>query len=155
MREAEHNLDTAWKAIDIELAKYSVFTPRVKRLMKSRPSRGTPPWDENAELEQGKKHREQTTIEPQAVADAHWHLQLATERTLDKATTIAALRPKEKTKSTSQQTDAVHEIVPVAESETETEPTFEVDRRALKVFRNLFFTPSIYIQSAGDVPWAD
>ena len=148
MRLAEENLDAMWKAMDHELSRYPVFTPRVRDLLATRRKQRTLPWDE---VRDGKSQARVAVEEYQPMSEIHFELQSRTERTIDKHRVVQR-KVKEKTKGATAPSTADAAVeAPTSQSE---ELAFFVDKRALKVFRTIFFVPSTS-SLPGEVAWAD
>ena len=144
---AEENLDAVWKAMDHELSRYPVFTPRVRALLATRRKQRTVPWDEARD---GKQQESTPFDESQPLSEIHFELRSRTERTIGRDAQ-AAPKLKAKTKGTSQQPEAQ---VPVAAAPEVKEVSFLVDRRALKALRTVLFVPSMS-SLPGEVAWTD
>lgn len=148
MRRAEANLDIVWKAMDHELSRYPVFTPRVRELLATRRKERTLPWDESRD---GKQQATMAVDDSQPLSDIHFELQSRTERTLSRAPRAPA-KSKEKTKGTA--SGAMMQPEQEATTPEAKEVSFSVDKRALKALRTIFFVPSAS-SLPGEVAWTD
>jgi hypothetical protein len=148
IRQAEINLDTFWAAADRAISPY--MTKRLQILLANRELQRTPPWmplTKDNTL-QNKRMIEMLT---QPMSEIHLQLEKSTESTIDRST------PDQK--SSKAKTRGTADPARMAQTEQMEEPakpelSFEVDKRALKVFRTLFYTPSTSSQP-GEIPWAD
>jgi hypothetical protein len=77
--------------------------------------------------------------------------QWKTEKTLE-PNVSQSKEAKEKTRGSARPEPLAPEPAPSAQEDQQ--PQFKVDRRALKAFKTIFFTPSSSSQP-GEVPWAD
>ncbi|KAL2752005.1 hypothetical protein ACRALDRAFT_2114393 [Sodiomyces alcalophilus JCM 7366] len=161
MRSAEAALDAFWAAF---LASYQdTLNPRLREILVERKPQRTPPWAEMQVPEaqpQGKG-----AIDPSSLAAPFGGLNVQDEES--KSKTAAAPRPpKVKTRGVPDPTKTGVETVTTASgndaaasaagenSGDNTAPVLRVDRRALKAFQALFFTPDATRQ-AGETNWSD
>ncbi|CAK1357618.1 uncharacterized protein RHO25_008276 [Cercospora beticola] len=165
MRLAEQNLDTFWNKVD-ELVHRNAGDLRntaVRELMlQPRLLHRTPEWldpetkqDNNAS--QAKKNQQVDAL-CKPLSEIYFDLELRTETSgNDKGVHIAQPRTKPKTRgapaSTPAPVDDNNNILP-EENLLDPQPIFEVDNRALKVFKTIFYTPSSG-STPGELPWAD
>ncbi|KAF7118920.1 hypothetical protein CNMCM5793_008556 [Aspergillus hiratsukae] len=151
MRSAERNLDAFWRAVDSLMPVTRGMTRRnaVYKVLTRIPGnlQRTPAW-----VEPEKRPAKVTGLE-KSLADLQFELVHRTEKTIEPVT---APVPKKKVKSQgkpSMPDKAVEPELPV-EDECDRQPTFKVDKRALKVFSTLFYQPSQNAQP-GEIPWND
>lgn len=118
----------------------------------------TPEWVE-PESKQGKKGAPANdTIEAlcKPLSEIYFDLERRTESTTKKDPAAHQSKTKQKTRgvgapepSTANDATAQSNLISLDQ-----QPTFEVDARALKVFRTIFYTPSSN-SNPGEVPWMD
>ena len=159
LRQGEANLDAVWAELDSLMKENMPWFENLalyELLSQPRSLRRTPEW---TEPDQTKKEKKQPGFENDL-----WSLNRPlsnlflgeSEQPGQKIDTVPLKKTKAKTKGEPTKIQVVE--VPAAEvPETEQvdhQPTFEVDARALKVFRMLFFNPEV-TSSPGTVPWND
>ena len=151
MRIAEKNLDDFWRAVDGELVSNGAVISRVRRLLDGRMLQRTQEWVEPSKGEQ----MEAVSVLPYSLAEEMLHLERSTTSTLNAGSSIVP-KNKTKTRGTSELTIADAEAVPqpVEPMKIDRQPKFQVDKRAHKVFKTIFFAPSASSQP-GEVAWAD
>jgi len=156
MQKSEKNLDDFWRAIDrvvLKTANDSLLSPY-------RTLQRTPDWIELApkvSLEDKKKKKKKK--KGTQVEELMQGLELRSESTIDSKEAIQQQKDKVKTRGTA---DAAAEKTLVKKSTNDTDvssqidhqPTFKLDKRALKVFSALFYQPSESSQP-GEIPWID
>lgn len=146
LREAEANLDAFWMALCQDLKDKDAMTPRFQKLL-AYPLQRTPPWVDTT----GKAKSDEDALAP-PMDQLRLGLEQSTERTLGQE---AATARKEKAKTRGVASTVV---VPAAQPEEAQLPekrlTFRVDKRALKVFKTVFFVPSAANQP-GEIMWGD
>ena len=155
MRQAEKNLDKFWYELDMKLAKIYPSSPRIKTLLSQRVLERTPEWVEPTQL---KKPGDADA--PNAKADSLSRplsdLQLNSQHDIPspvsrEPTQLAKVKPKTRGTPSS----AFSSAPPTAsKAQTDSQPTFSIDKRAHKVFKMLFYTPSASSQP-GEVAWHD
>ncbi|KAF2688061.1 hypothetical protein K458DRAFT_401459 [Lentithecium fluviatile CBS 122367] len=152
MRSAEQNLDAFWSAVDknmrTRMGKGLEHTALWRFLSKSKILNRTPEWIEP------EKQPKQTDVEgiSKPLSELYFDLELRTERTVDRSQT-AQPTPRTKTRG-APATPATASAVPQPDDKADKQPTFQLDIRALKVFRALFYVPSLNA-TPGEVPWTD
>lgn len=149
MRSAEKNLDEFWRAVDGDmLGRQQKLTALCRLLSQDRAIHRTPEW---VEPEKTSKQDPSDSIAV-PLSEMCLDLERRTERTIDHASP-AAKAARTKTRGTPTETAAPAEPEANANAPV-TLPTFNLDARALKVFRTLFYTPSISA-TPGEVSWVD
>ncbi|PKY02469.1 hypothetical protein P168DRAFT_271735 [Aspergillus campestris IBT 28561] len=151
MRSAEANLDAFWRAVDRHMPIKSGMTRqnatyRMLARLSGKLQR-TPVWVEP------ERPRPKTKPSEKDVAENQFELEYRTKKTADSTRPVAAATKKVKARGT----PAISEQPPVEPSpppQTDTQPTFAVDKRSLKVFSTLFFQPSQTAQP-GEIAWTD
>jgi hypothetical protein len=83
----------------------------------------------------------------------HFQLEQSTEGTVNEEK-LPAPKAKVKTRGVAQPVEAVPEPELLNRHKPDAQPTFAVDKRALKVFKTIFFTPSTSSQ-LGEIAWGD
>lgn len=146
MRLAEQNLDKFYAAVDKAMAPH--MTKRLRKLLAERVLERTPPWTPPV-----KNNSNTIDTVTQPMSDIHFHLEQSTKNTIDRSLPDQK-SPKAKRCGAADPTRATP-----APQEHEHDPappqrTFEVDKRALKVFRVLFHHPTPDTQP-GEISWAD
>lgn len=150
MRLAEKNLDTFYAGVDKVMGPY--MTKRLRKLLARQELERTPPWTPPV------KNSSTTIIETitQPMSEIHFQLEQSTERTIDRSQPELK-SPKAKRRGAADLTRAAAAAAEPQDPEHESAPpqrTFEVDKRALKVFRALFHHPTPDSQP-GEIFWAD
>lgn len=143
MRSAEEKLDAFWLEVDRELSSKNAFSTRFRQLLASRELQRTSEWFEPAKA---------TPAEPNVLLKpmSELHLQLEKSSTFDAPTT----KSKTKTRGIARLRAPANDADAAATPEIHTDPVFKVDKRALKVFKTIFFTPSTS-SLPGEVTWGD
>lgn len=97
--------------------------------------------------------RKHTQYITESLKDIHLDLQYRTERTIDRDQPLKQLSPK--AKSRGKTIIVITTTTPASASEPENKKQiFQLNAKALKVFRTMFFTPSPDA-TPGEVPWTD
>ncbi|KAF2867597.1 hypothetical protein BDV95DRAFT_630985 [Massariosphaeria phaeospora] len=152
MRKAEKALDRLWGAVDSlykRHARRSQLDMVADLFAADRASQRTPPW---AEPVKEKKEPEASDYVYQSFSSVyHDHTKQITGAF--NRTSLSDETNKAKTRGAAAPSDE-----PVVEAHTDTtaepEPTYPVDKRAHKVFKALFYSPS-NPDLPGEVPWTD
>ena len=158
LRKAEDNLDAFWKQVNAKVLK--VLGPVKKTaihrfLTQPHTLQRTSPWVEPSKiiLSEGAKSLHVP------FAELELNRRRLTEQTTTKEEPTTKLKPKPKTKVKTRPVAAA--VGPQINDQDADEPgthddttTFAVDARALKVFKTIFFTPSISA-TPGDIKWTD
>ena len=155
MRQAEKNLDDFWHALDRKLASAYAASPRVQGLLSERILERTPEWVE--------------PIKPAKPADADTGgaqveplvrplTELRFESQDRRANTVGRdfqqpAKVKAKTRGMPSVQTPSSPII-AASTQPDAQPTFSVDRRAFKVFKTIFHSPSVSSQP-GEIAWHD
>ena len=154
MRRSEANLDAFWSAVDTRMSKEAgdITGTAVKSLLnQSRILQRTPQWSEpDKSVSKSSDNDVKSLLMP--LSELYFQLESQTSRTL---TGVSEEAPTSKIKTRG--TASTAKANPTAEPRlipNEPQPTFAVDNRALKVFRTLFFTPSVTAMP-GEVAWTD
>ncbi|GJJ74586.1 hypothetical protein EMPS_06944 [Entomortierella parvispora] len=158
MQKAEKNLDEFWDMVDRTLLKtvnnskngeWTCLLPPDRTLQR------TPDWVEPApavSVLDRKKAGDQ-------VEELMLGLELRSESTTDNKETKQQQKEKVKTRGTAAApaakttTEGTKEETNVS-SQVEPQPTFKLDKKALKVFSTLFYQPSTS-SKPGEIPWSD
>ena len=165
MRTAERNLDSFWSAVDDNLKRTAGErlngTALTKLLSQPRILQRTPEWIEVQATgsDRGKGVQQEAEVIRKPLSELYFDMEYRTERTVDHRSCENQF-PKSKPKNRGvplhaqpNGQDAQPGDVPPG-SFPDVQPTFAVDARALKVFRTLFYTPSI-TGTPGEVAWTD
>ncbi|QSZ29250.1 hypothetical protein DSL72_003762 [Monilinia vaccinii-corymbosi] len=152
MRKAEHNLDEFWEKVDGVYRKNTgvTLTQAVQHICTAaRPLERTPEWVEP--IKEPKKKP--------PPKNGHEELSPVPRFDSDENTKFIAPQPKSKpkTRGTANPTDPpppAPSAPPVVASTPDPQPTFKLKARALKVFKVLFWQPSLN-DLPGEVSWAD
>ncbi|SMR52802.1 unnamed protein product [Zymoseptoria tritici ST99CH_1E4] len=151
MQRAEANLDLFWRKVDeiLHLNAGDLDGFAVKTLLHERELQRTPDWVEPT------KSKPVTRIEPltRPLSEVYFDLEQRTERTIQPSDTVKE-RTKRKTRPEPNEQQSTLPVEANVAHDSEVHPTFEVDQRALKVFRTLFYTPSL-TGAPGEVSWTD
>ncbi|KAM0228243.1 hypothetical protein ACHAPO_010891 [Fusarium lateritium] len=156
LRKAEANLDAVWAEFGrlTNLKDYKDLV--VYRLLSQRSLRRTADWVEPEKT----KNNGQPSIDKDLRFIhrplSNLFLGESEQPKIDK--TVKTIKAKTKTKTKGEPSKAQNGDTPAAEvPEPETvdeQPTFQVDARALKVFRTLFYNPEV-TSTPGEIPWND
>lgn len=157
MRSAEQNLDAFWLSVDqnmrIRMGNKLEGTALWHLLSQSRILQRTSEWvkpDEQAKEEQ----KVDVVAITKPLSELYLDLELRTERTIDRGSRTAKLpTAKAKTRGVPALSATATETFSSGD-QPDTHPTFQLDARALKVFRTLFYTPSL-TATPGEVSWTD
>lgn len=166
MRLSEKRLDSIWSNFDDRIQKYKIHDP-AEQVRSPADRQRTPPWSDE---EERRPCRKQKVAQPtQNLEELYWNLHISTERTIDSTAKAQKSKAKLKTRGTGDQLRSSEEhstfhsssapsVQAIAPNDGEAvEPSIsqiEVNGRALKTFKALFFTPSPGA-TPGEVPWKD
>ncbi|KAF2143937.1 uncharacterized protein K452DRAFT_285979 [Aplosporella prunicola CBS 121167] len=155
MRQAEENLDNFWTTVDRQMkikTREIEHTAVFRLLSQERMLRRTPEWVEPAKTQ--KEQLPPDMVKP--LSEIYFELERLTERTVDRTNALPAPKQKPKTRGTPGPASPAYASTPASEQApaSTAPPTVAVDKRALKVFSTLFYTPSQHTQP-GEVPWPD
>ncbi|KAK5170245.1 uncharacterized protein LTR77_004831 [Saxophila tyrrhenica] len=157
MRRAEENVDAFWLAVDQNLqmkpGNQIESTVLHRLLAQSRTLQRTPEWEDPNASGSGKTAVVDVEGLSRPLSDLYFDLQRRTERAIDHDVATKRVKTKEKTRGVARPQSSVTAPQPTS-NEQDPQPTFSVDARALKVFRTLFYTPSLSA-TPGEVPWTD
>lgn len=151
-RTAEQNLDAFWAAVDHNMRSRvgdKIKDTALGRLLsQSRTLERTPEW-----IEPDKSTVEKAEVDSitKSLSELYSDRKHHTERTIDRSSKIAK---SEKTKTKGQPSAAIPDVEPLPATQEDEQPSFPLDARALKVFRTLFYTPSLNA-TPGEVAWTD
>jgi hypothetical protein len=152
MQQAEANLDVFWRKVDeiLHLNAGNLDGYAAKTLLHERVLQRTPDWEEPT------KSKHTTSVESlvKPLSEVYFDLEQRTEKTIRPSTTN-----KQKTKQKTRNASTIEPPTPPivaqnAATNVDPQPTFQVDQRALKVFRTLFYSPAI-TSTPGEVSWTD
>jgi hypothetical protein len=161
LRQAEANLDTFWDKFDKSLyAKAGDLrkTALQKLLSQKRTLQRTPEWV--APPSADKKTTKPAVVEDDSIYRplSTLYFELAGGAPAEKAVTTIQPKTKVKTRGAANadwETDPQQQLTDAAANlSLDRQPTFAVDSRALKVFRNLFYQPAV-TSTPGEVSWND
>ncbi|KIW99134.1 uncharacterized protein Z519_00797 [Cladophialophora bantiana CBS 173.52] len=153
MRRSEANLDAFWSYVDKKMGGRAtdVTKTAVMNLLTSRTLQRTPEWtDPKALNKQSPKNDIESITKP--LSEVYFELESRTSQTLS-STARRVPKEKIKTRGVPSTSTADHLAEPQA-NPFDPQPTFAVDSRAFKVFRTLFFVPSVSA-TPGEVGWND
>lgn len=160
LRAAEDHLDTFWATIDnLMYAKAgNLDGTALKRLLsKPWPLQRTPEWVES-DTGKSQKPSKSSNSSLDAPTKPFSTLFISSETRSARKEVLEAAAAKSKVKSrgiqSSPSTNAAGTALSAVVVHPDTQPTFAVDSRALKVFRIVFFDPNANT-TAGEVAWAD
>ncbi|KAK5942298.1 hypothetical protein PMZ80_004861 [Knufia obscura] len=153
LRSAEQSLDRFWENVDRITSRARGFQDLATGtlLAQERVLRRTPEW-----TQPGKKDGSTAEVQVEELYKPLSELYFELERRTGHKTErfeVPKQKKKEKTKGTSSAATASGPDG-TAQDTTDAQPTFAVDNRALKVFRTLFYTPSL-TATPGEVSWTD
>ena len=131
----------------------SSISPRLQKLLSQRVLQRTPEWVEPAKAPKPGTVAPDISILSKPLSELHFQLEQSTERTINREK-LSAPKAKIKTRGTAQSVETTSETEPLDRHRPDIQPTFNVDNRALKTFKTLFFTPSTSSQP-GEVAWGD
>lgn len=139
LQSAEQALDYFWLKVDelLHLNIKSLDGLAVKELLGSRKLQRTPDWVEPKKGEV--KDGVEDIVKP--LSEIYFDLERRTERTQHVLEEKKGAKSKIKTRGVAAVAETPNEI-PETSAEEEPRPVFEVDARALRVFKTLFYTPS-------------
>ncbi|PLB43388.1 hypothetical protein P170DRAFT_514616 [Aspergillus steynii IBT 23096] len=139
MQFAERNLDAFWAVVDRHIpVKRGITRRNATYLALSRISgklQRTADWVEPAKKPSQKKPFDQN------VADRQFELEYRSEKTTDSSAPTGP-KKKQKARGKAAVSETPVEPEPGLPPQVDTQPTFHVDKRSLKVFPTLFFQPS-------------
>ena len=151
MRRSEARLDALWSYIDKNMRQKAgdLAGSALQNLLTSRILQRTPEWADSKTSGE-RLVDEASTSKP--LSEIYFELESRTSKTLaDTATRV--LKEQVKTRGIPSKSPSTNGTVPEANG-FDPQPTFAVDARALKVFRTLFFVPSM-TATPGEIPWTD
>ncbi|MCJ1332510.1 hypothetical protein MMC10_009203 [Thelotrema lepadinum] len=152
MMEAEKKLDLFWEALDKKMRRIKAISPFLEQTITQRHLHRTFEHDVLVFDSKPKKKDIEELMQPMSEID--FEREYRSERTLIQKDE-AESKEKRKTRGIAElpEADSSHTGAPGVASE-DPQSTFTVDRRALKTFRTLFFTPSISAVP-GEMAWRD
>ena len=156
---AEASLDEFWTAVDHTLRKRigSKLEDTAFRKLLSQPRilQRTPQWIEPKRGQSGPKSQPDTETLLEPLSELYLNLDRKREGTTGhqilKENASSSFKPKTRGTASSA---APSERTNASPSGLPDQPTFTIDARALKVFRTLFYTPSVSA-TPGEVAWTD
>ncbi|KAF2729709.1 hypothetical protein EJ04DRAFT_501849 [Polyplosphaeria fusca] len=152
MRSAEENLDKFWAAVDKNMR--DRFGSKLKNtalfqlLSQSRILERTAEW-----IEPEQEKQSNVTVITKPLSEMYFDIEQRTERTLDRVSPSYTPTTKTKTRGKAA-AEAPAANIQTPSPQLDIQPTFPLDARALKVFRALFYTPSLSA-TPGEIPWTD
>lgn len=154
MQQSEANLDAFWSQIDKKMSQKAgdlTATALKNLLTQPRILQRTPKWSEPVQPNRGPSNDDIECL-GKPLSELYFELESRTSRTtLGSGTQIP--RSKLKTRGVPQSASQITLAEPEP-NPADPQPTFAVDSRALKVFRTLFFVPSL-TAVPGEVVWND
>jgi hypothetical protein len=153
MRQAEKHLDAFWRAVDRELVSNSAISLHLRQLLSQRVLQRTPEWVVPVKAPKPKTSAVDIDALTKPLSELHFQLERSTERTINREK-LPATKAKVKTHGVAQPVGAAPEPELLDQHKPDVQPTFTVDKRALKVFNTIFFIPSTTSQP-GEVAWGD
>jgi hypothetical protein len=155
MRAAEHNLDKVWMAVDKNLRSRNLNNSALQHLLsQSKILERTPEW---MGLNKDAKQSQTTDVEAitKPLSELYFDLELRTERTIDRTSNTKTLTlSKAKTKGVVPPTAVLGAEHVAVDNQPQDDPPIQLEPRALKVFRTLFYTPSLSA-TPGELAWTD
>lgn len=155
MQQAEKNLDEFWCKLDRKLASVYALSPRVRSLLSQRVLERTPDWVEP--IKPTKPAETQvSSSEVKPLATSLSNLRFDPEQRSEHAIgrdDLQSTKTKIKTRGTSSAQVSSFSII-AARTQPDSQPLFSVDKRALKVFKSIFHTPSAS-SLPGEIAWQD
>ena len=154
MREAEHNLDTFWRTVDQELVSKNAISPLLAELLKERFVHRTAEYQEPLKDAKSSDYTVDDLLMP--LSEFYFEQEPPSKKPMSYE---APIPPKIKTK-TRGVADPLLKDGPEEDNVLcrppgeDIQPTFRVDKRAVKTFKTLFFVPSHSAQP-GEVAWGD
>ena len=152
LQQAEKNLDEFWSELDRKLENVYAFSPRVQNLLSQRILERTPDWTES--IRSTEITESNAEVEPLVTPLSGLHFGL------DQHVTHAIRHddlhlPKTKTKTRGLPTaQSLSTFTTAVRAQPDLQPSFSVDKRALKVFQCIFYSPSTSSQP-GEISWQD
>ena len=153
MRQAENHLDAFWAAVDGVLVRKNAISPRLRQLLSRQVLRRTPEWVEPTKDSKPEMSPADIDTLTKPLSELQFQLEQSTEGTISREKPPAP-KTKAKTRGVAQPVEDVPEPELLDRHKPDVQPTFTVDKRALKVFKTIFFTPSTSLQP-GEVAWGD
>ncbi|KAF2657688.1 hypothetical protein K491DRAFT_654535 [Lophiostoma macrostomum CBS 122681] len=154
LQSAESNLDSFWSGVDknmrVRMSENLDRTALGALLSRHRILQRTPDWVEPDRQRKDQKMDIQAITMP--LSEIYLDLQQRTERTIDRGertARAAKVKTRGVAESSSQNANATPQDLSL-----ESATRFLLDARSLKVFRTLFYTPSL-TATPGEVPWTD
>ncbi|RDW93396.1 uncharacterized protein DSM5745_00718 [Aspergillus mulundensis] len=158
LRKAERHLDDFWQAVDkVLLAKVGDLrdTAVGHLLYQSRILRRTLEWTEPENRLPAPAERSQATTSERDIYASYQAISMVYRGLSAKELDVPHSKAKVKTRGAQQPQDPAAPTGAMLQLDlSDSNPTFAVDSRALKVFRAIFFNPAIS-STPGEVPWSD
>jgi hypothetical protein len=149
---AESNLNAFWGEVDLLLKKHAdglKGSSTARLLASERNLRRTAPW-----IEPTKSNTSNTAPDDLVQPLSRLYFGLGTSASTAEKYKPIQTKIKVKTRGEPSSTSTSAEPVTDDESAPKVKQTFDADARALKVFKHLFYTPSL-TATPGEVPWKD
>ena len=160
MRQAEANLDKFWELADNILRSKAgkLEGTHIRKLLEQpKIMQRTPEWiDPPPAPRKGAAKAKEPQVEAiiKPLSEVYFDLERRTERTIANGEASKQGKSKQKTRGTTASDTASNADTIISANPHDTQPTFSVDARALKVFKTLFYTPSPG-STPGEVSWID
>lgn len=161
MRQAEANLDAFWANVDHMTQKKggNIEGTAVKRLLSlGREIQRTPEWIEPPKAEPSTADHKTTTHEDvdDMLVRPFSALYFGKSESSGAVLPLPSRKDKVKTRgmASTKESQEVDVGAGAEQNTADLQPTFQVDARAFRVFRTLFFNPRV-TSTPGEVPWAD
>ena len=154
MQLAEKNLDKFWCEFDRQFKSVYASSPRVRCLLSQRILERTPAWVEPVESSRSAKaYTIDVEAEPlvKRLSELNFDLERRSERTIGRDS--PSTKSKIKTRGISSAQPLTVSTI-ATENQLDRQPNFQIDKRALKVFKTIFHSPSVSSQP-GEIAWHD
>ncbi|KAH0565252.1 hypothetical protein GP486_001349 [Trichoglossum hirsutum] len=153
IRQAEKHLDAFWGVLDRKLMSKGAISPRLRQVLSQQVLQRTPEWIEPTREPKPEMPAADIGTLTKPLSMLHFQLEQSTEGAINREKLLAP-KAKVKTRGVAQPVEAIPEPELPDQRKPDAQPTFAVDKRALKVFKTIFFTPSASSQP-GEVAWGD
>ena len=155
MQQAEKNLDEFWGKLDGKLASVYEVSPRVRSLLSQRVVERTPDWIEPIKpTKSAETHVSNAEVKALAtsLSDRHFDPEPRPE-SIDDRDDARSTKIKIKTRGISSAQASSTSMIAI-KAQPDSQPMFFVDKRAFKVFKSIFHTPSVSFLP-GEIAWQD
>ncbi|KAL9077066.1 MAG: hypothetical protein Q9157_003488 [Trypethelium eluteriae] len=152
MRQAENNLDNFWREIDRKFKNIYASSPRIRAMLSQRILERTPEWVEP--IKPAEADGSGASLEPliKPLSELGFGPGDGKENTIGRDYQQPT-KVKTKTRGApSAQPSSIAVVQP--RTQPDPQPTYPVDKRAFKVFKTIFYRPSVSSQP-GEIAWHD